>query len=94
MALIEIIVVGLLTLTGVVVGAILNYFLLERRKRKENEIDVREDLLECLDDMFSAFSRIHIIILQFRNMPDTGGLLVPGIAMLAHADSSLTSTHR
>jgi len=88
MDILEMITVGLLTLSGVVVGALLDYWLSERGKRKKSEIQIKEDLLDKLDEWWAAYVGIQANIIQLRAPLNTDGRMFV-LASLARAENNL-----
>ena len=56
------------TLAGVAIGAILNYWFLERSRRREREDLVREETIDRLNEFYSSLAGIHYCLLQSRKV--------------------------
>lgn len=89
----ETIVVGLLTLLGVVVGAALNNWFSEKGRRKERQDLAQESLINALNDFFLDLTRVHYCILHFKEVSTVEEEMVT-FKMLADDENRLTKSGR
>jgi hypothetical protein len=67
MGLSDVVVGGLLTLTAVFI----NQWFSERNRTKKRKIQVCQDLMDKLDEFYCALTRVHYLILRFREIPNS-----------------------
>jgi hypothetical protein len=72
MDIIEIIAIGMITLAGVVVGAVLNNWFSEKGWRKERQDLAQEGLLNALNDFYLDLTNVHYCVLHSREISDYG----------------------
>jgi hypothetical protein len=93
MDIIEIIAVGMITLTGVVVGAALNNWFSEKGWRKERQDLAKDSLLNALNDFYLDLTQVHRRILSFKEVSTIveGGVK---IKLLTDEENRLTKSGR